>query len=75
MSIIIEEESREDLIIQIKHLITVTGEAVDINSKILDYFQYNELKDIRDNLRYKKTHQDDITADYLVELYEELSDY
>ena len=75
MSIIIEEESREDLIIQIKHLITVTGEAVDINSKILDYFQYNELKDIRDNLRYKKTHQDDITADYLDELYEELSDY
>ena len=75
MSIIIEEESREDLIIQIKHLITVTGEAVDINSKTLDYFQYNELKDIRDNLRYKKTHQDDITADYLDELYEELSDY
>ena len=54
MAQIIEEESREDLIIQIKHLITVTGEAVDINSKILDYFQYNELKDIRDNLRYKK---------------------
>ncbi len=70
MSIIIEEESREDLIIQIKHLISVTGEEVEINPKFLEYFQYDELKETRDSLEYKKTHQDDITADYLDELYD-----
>jgi hypothetical protein len=57
MSIIIEEESREDLIIQIKHLISVTGEEVDINPKFLEYFQDDELKETRDNLRSKKINQ------------------
>jgi len=57
MSIVIEEESREDLIIQIKHLISVTGEEVDINPKFLEYFQDDELKETRDNLRSKKINQ------------------
>ena len=69
-NIIVEEESREDLIIQIKHLISFTGEEVEINPKFLEYFQYDELLEIRDNLEYKKLHQDDITANYLDELYE-----
>ena len=66
----IEQESNEDLIIQIKHLISVTGEEVQINPKFLEYFQYDELLEIRDSLEYKKTHQDEITNDYLNELYE-----
>ncbi len=65
-----EEETREDLIIQIKHLISVTGEEVQINPKFLDFFQYDELLETRDSLEYKKTHQDSITNDYLDELYE-----
>ena len=64
------EETREDLIIQIKHLISVTGEEVQINPKFLDFFQYDELLETRDSLEYKKTHQDKITNDYLNELYE-----
>lgn len=69
MSIIIEEESREDLIIQIKHLISVTGEEVDINPKFLEYFQYDELKETRDSLKSKKINQTHITADDMDELY------
>ncbi len=65
-----QEETREDLIIQIKHLISVTGEEVQINPKFLDFFQYDELLETRDSLEYKKKHQDEITNDYLDELYE-----
>jgi galactokinase/mevalonate kinase-like predicted kinase len=65
-----QEETREDLIIQIKHLISITGEEVEINPKFLEYFQYDELVEIRNNLEDKKTHQDKITNDYLDELYE-----
>lgn len=64
------EESREDLITQIKHLISVTGEEVEINPKFLEFFQYDELVETRDSLEYKKTHQDEITNVYLDELYE-----
>jgi len=64
-----QEESREDLIIQIKHLISITGEEVYINPKFLEYFQYDELKETRDNLEYKKIHQDEIVNDYLSELH------
>jgi len=64
------KEEREDLIIQIKHLISVTGEEVEINPKFLEYFQYDELLETRDNLEYKKINQDKITNDYLDELYE-----
>ncbi|MCK5110980.1 MAG: hypothetical protein KAQ94_05615 [Arcobacteraceae bacterium] len=65
-----QKETREDLIIQIKHLISVTGEEVQINPKFLDFFQYDELLETRDSLEYKKIHQDEITNDYLDELYE-----
>ena len=64
-----QEESREDLIIQIKHLISITGEEVYINPKFLEYFQYDELKETRDNLEYKKIHQDEIINEYLTEFY------
>jgi hypothetical protein len=66
-------ESRDDIIIQIKHLISVTGEEVDINPKFLEYFEYDELKEIRDNLEYKKTHQDKTNNDYLDELYDKIN--
>ena len=63
-------ESREDLITQIKHLISVTGEEVSINPKFLDFFQDDELLETRNSLEYKKKNQDKITNDYLDELYE-----
>jgi len=64
-----QEETREDLITQIKHLISVTGEEIEINPKFLEFFQDDELLETRDSLEYKKTHQDSITNDYLDELY------
>ncbi len=70
MASLTQEETREDLVIQIKHLISVTGEEVEINPKFLDFFQYDELLETRDNLEYKKIHQNEITNNYLDELYE-----
>jgi hypothetical protein len=65
----LQDETKEDLIIQIKHLISITGEEVQINPKFLDFFQYDELLETRNNLRDKKTNFDKITNDYLDELY------
>ncbi|VAY87339.1 hypothetical protein MNB_ARC-1_198 [hydrothermal vent metagenome] len=70
MSIIDEKESRDDLIVQIKHLISITGEETYIDAKLLEYFQDDELKEIRNNLEYSKIKQKNITNDYLDELYE-----
>jgi hypothetical protein len=66
----LQDETKEDLIIQIKHLISITGEEVQINPKFLDFFQYDELLETRNNLRDKKTNFDKITNDYLDELYQ-----
>jgi hypothetical protein len=63
------EDTREELIVQIKHLISVTGEEIEINPKFLEYFEFEELKQIRDDLEFKKDHQDDITNEYLDDLY------
>jgi hypothetical protein len=62
-------EENDNLVIQIKHLINTTGEEIEINPKFLDYFQYDELLEIRNNLEYKKINQDKIINDYLDELY------
>jgi len=70
MSSILNGETRDDLIIQIKHLISITGEEVEINPKFLEFFQDDELVETRDSLEYKKTHQDEITNNYLNELYD-----
>jgi hypothetical protein len=55
---------------QIKHLISITGEEVQINPKFLDFFQYDELLEIRNNLEDKKINFDKIANKYLDELYQ-----
>lgn len=63
-------EEKEYIINEIKSLISSTGETVDINPKLLDYFDLEELYDIKDNLLRKKEEFQDKNREYLEEIYE-----
>ena len=65
--------SKDELIEEIKHLISVDGTATDINPSYLEYFEQEELQDIKDNLIYKKVHHDEISKHFLDELFEKCS--
>ncbi len=62
---------KEELIEEIKVLIlTNKEESIEINPKFLQYFELEELIEIRDNLIIKKDKIRESTFDYLDELYE-----
>lgn len=63
-------EEKEHVINEIKTLISVSGEKIDINPKLLDYFDLAELYDIKDNLNRKKEEFRENNKDYLEEIYE-----
>lgn len=63
-------EEKEYVINEIKSLISVSGEEIDINPKLLDYFDLEELYDIKDNLIKKKEQFKENNKDYLEEIYE-----
>jgi len=64
-------EEKEYIIEEIKTLISSTpNETVDINPKLLDYFDLAELYDIKDNLYKKKEKFRENNKEYLEELYE-----
>ncbi|MDB2405311.1 hypothetical protein N9W00_00050 [Arcobacteraceae bacterium] len=64
---------KETLIDEIKHLISVDGTTTDINPKYLEYFEIEELEEIRDELIHKKDDKDTFTKNYVDELYDKLS--
>jgi len=64
---------KQDLINEIKYLISVDGTAIDINPAYLEYFEFEELEDIKNKLLNKKIHQNKISNDYLDELYAKCS--
>ncbi len=64
------KQSKDELIEEIKHLISVDGSAVDINPNYLEYFEYDELSDIKDQLLNRKLDQNEIAKEYLDEIYE-----
>jgi len=64
------EQSKDELIEEIKHLISVDGSAVDINPNYLEYFEYDELSDIKYQLLNRKLDQNEIAKEYLDEIYE-----
>ena len=64
---------KETLINEIKHLISVDGTATHINPKYLEYFEMDELEEIRDELIHKKNDSDAFTKNYVDELYDKLS--
>lgn len=62
---------KEELIEEIKDLIKVSGdENIDINPNYLNYFEEEELIDIKKQLAYKKEKVSNTTSDYLDEIYE-----
>jgi len=64
---------KETLINEIKHLISVDGTSTDINPKYLEYFEMDELEEIRDELIHKKNDTDTFRKNYVDELYDKLS--
>ena len=67
-------EEKTELIEEIKTLISIDGERVDINSNYLEYFEYEELEEIKKELLAKKESIKDTTKEYIEELYEKFSD-
>ncbi|WP_375723926.1 hypothetical protein LXN10_00055 [Arcobacter sp. KX21116] len=63
-------EEKEYVIDEIKSLISSTGEKIDINPKFLDYFDLEELYDIKENLLSKKENFRENNKDFLEQIYE-----
>jgi hypothetical protein len=63
-------EEKEYIIDEIKSLISSTGEKIDINPKFLDYFDLEELYDIKENLLRKKENFRENNKDFLEQIYE-----
>jgi len=62
---------KEELITEIKELMKAKPEEqIDINPNYLEYFEEEELAEIRDGLLHKKMNIEKITSDYLDEIYE-----
>jgi hypothetical protein len=62
-----------ELIAEIKHLISVDGSSIDINPNYLEYFELEELEDIKQQLLNNKANVKSFTKDYVEELYEKFS--
>jgi hypothetical protein len=65
-----DELTKEQLIEQIKELISIDGSKVDINPAYLEYFQLEELEEIKQRLLKTKESKASISKDYLDEIYE-----
>jgi hypothetical protein len=63
-------DNKKEIIDEIKYLISVDGSTIDINPKYLDYFELEELEDIKQQLLNKKLEQNKIVKEYVDELYE-----
>jgi len=63
-------EEKEYIINEIKSLISSTGEQTEINPKFLDYFDLEELYDIKENLLRKKELVRENNKEFLEEIYE-----
>ena len=67
-------EEKAELIEEIKALIAIDGESIDINPNYLEYFQLEELEEIKRDLLAKKETIKDTTKEYVEELYEKFSE-
>ncbi|MEA3499091.1 MAG: hypothetical protein U9R16_08535 [Campylobacterota bacterium] len=64
------ELNKDSLIQEIKHLISIDGVSVEINPNYLEYFDLEELEDIKIQLLERKLDQDEISKEYLDEIYD-----
>lgn len=68
-----EELNKEELIDEIRHLISVDGKEIEINPNYLEYFTQEELVEMKEDLILKKSNIVETTKEYVDELYEKLS--
>ena len=68
-----EEFTKEELIEEIKRLISVDGSSTEINPNYLEYFTQEELEDMKAELIAKKEDIIASTEEYVDELYKKLS--
>lgn len=67
------ENNKLELIEEIKQLISVDGTTTDINPNYLEYFELEELEDIKQQLLNNKSNVKSFTKGYVEELYEKFS--
>ncbi len=60
------------LIEEIKKLIAIGEESIEINPNYLEYFELEELENIKEELLLKKQNIKDSTASYIEEIYTKL---
>lgn len=65
-------EEKLALIEEIKKLIAIGEETIDINSNYLEYFELEELQHIKEELVLKKKNQKESTSQYIEEIYTKL---
>ena len=65
-------ETKEQLIDEIKSLIDTNNDTI-INPKYIDYFELDELLEIRDGLKYKKENSQKDRFDYLDDIFSKCS--
>jgi hypothetical protein len=63
-------EEKNYVIDEIKSLISSTGEVIEINPKFLEYFDLEELYDIKENLLRKKEQFRENNKEFLEQIYE-----
>jgi len=68
-----EQLTKDEIIIEIKTLISVDGTSVEINPNYLEYFDLDELIDIKEQLTHKKVEQESVSKEYLDHLYDKLN--
>lgn len=66
-------EDKKELIEEIKLLISVDGTKIDINPNYLEFFELEELIEIKNELLNRKKNSNEFTKSYVDELYDKLS--
>jgi hypothetical protein len=67
-----KNEEKMVLIEEIKKLIATEKETIDINPNYLEYFELEELQNIKDELILKKKNIEESTSLYVEEIYTKL---
>jgi len=67
------DTNKLELIEEIKQLISVDGSSIDINPNYLEYFELEELEDIKQQLLNNKSNVKSFTKEYVEELYDKFS--
>ena len=65
-------QTKEELIEQIKLLIDKNNQT-QINTKYIDYFEIDELVEIKESLEFKKSNNENETLNYLDEIFSKCS--